>query len=284
MSSHCLNQPVRSVQPISAAGLYVGLTRGTDDNTLHVIAATEAEAREQFVTAMTRDRADRGLDHAAAEAHAATRGLITDGPVAFVNTERERLAEAITHAETQAARWEQAEVAITVLRHTHATEREEHKTVATAAEQHAQQVREEVIARLAAEALTDGQTVLTSQEEVWDAGRALQQAGRLRRRSAARIRDNANHAHDRLQAVVQQRWGSVPRTPESLDAWAHTVAENQAEQHPAVVDAERELQDTKTAAGQVARKQLAERAEQIRSIEHEERPQADPHRERGIGF
>src|SRR5690606_22502739 len=162
-------------EAISAAGLYVGLTRGTHDNTLHIIADTEAEAREQFVTAMTRDRADRGLDHATTEAHAASRGLITEGPVAFVSAERQRLAEAIAHAEAQTARWEQAQAAITELRQTHTAEREKHKTVVTAAEEHAQRVREEVTVPLVAEALTDGQLVLTSQQEVWDAGRAYQQ-------------------------------------------------------------------------------------------------------------
>ncbi|MGO3234289.1 MAG: MobF family relaxase [Microbacterium sp.] len=344
-------------EAISAAGLYVGLTRGTHDNTLHVIAANEAEAREQFVQAMTRDRADRGLDHATTEAHDAARGLISDGPVAFVNAERQRLAEAIAHAETQATRWEQAEVAITELRETHEAELEEHKTVVTAAEQYAQRVREEITAPLVAEALTDGQTVLTSQQEVWEAGRAYQQASRLRRRAAARTRDEANHAHERLQAGVQQRWGTLPYTPEGLDAWAHTVAEKRAEQYPAVVEAEREAQDARAAGGQLARKQLAEsqrlrtgiygktgrapvggpagraarwrdqakelrsvlgkietlptveaaqlirqrhaetearrveaeraraeRAEQITSVEHEQRPHVDPHRERGIGF
>ncbi|MBW1639024.1 AAA family ATPase [Microbacterium resistens] len=344
-------------EAVSAAGLYVGLTRGTHDNTLHIIAETEAEAREQFVQAMTRDCADRGLDHATAEAHDATRGLITDGPVAFVNAERQRLTAAIAHAETQAERWIQAEMAITKLRQTHAAEREEHTTVATAAEQYAQQIREEVTAPLVAEALTDGQTVLTAQQEAWDAGRAYQQAGRLRRRTAARTRDDANQAHDLLQTNVQQRWGTVPHTPEGLDVWAHTVAEQQTEQHPAVVAAEREANDARAAGGQLARKQLAEsqnlrariygktgrapeggpagratrwrdqakelrnvlreiemlptadaaqlirqrheeiearrveaeraraeRAKQITPMEHERRPQADPHRERGIGF
>lgn len=251
-------------EAISAAGLYVGLTRGTNDNTLHVIAANETEAREQFVTAMTRDRADRGLDHATTQAIEATRGLITDGRVAFVNAERHRLTQAIAHAETQAARWEQAAAAITELWHTHAAEREEHMTVATAAEQHAQRVREEVTTPLVDEATNEGQRVLAAQQNVWNAGRAYQQAGRFRRRAAARTLDEANHEHERLQAVVLVRWGTIPHTPERLDAWVHTVVEKQAKQNPAMIEAERQAQDARAAVGQIARRQLAE-SQQLRS-------------------
>lgn len=174
------------------------------------------------------------------------------------------VTEAIAHAETQAARWEQAATAITKLRQAHAAEGEEHKTVVTAAEEHTQQVRDEVTAPLVAGAMADGQAVLTAQQAAWDAGRAYQQAGRFRRRSAARIHDEAIHAHERLQTDVQQRWGTLPQTPESLDTWAHTVAEKQAAQHPAVIEAEREAHDARAAGGQLARRQFAE-SQQLRA-------------------
>ncbi|WP_179288629.1 MobF family relaxase [Micrococcus luteus] len=47
-----------------AAGLYVGLTRGREQNVAHFIAQDLAEARAQYVAAMGRDGADHGLDAA----------------------------------------------------------------------------------------------------------------------------------------------------------------------------------------------------------------------------
>lgn len=47
-----------------AAGLYVGMTRGRASNTLHIVASDYHEAREQYQAAISRDRADTGLDQA----------------------------------------------------------------------------------------------------------------------------------------------------------------------------------------------------------------------------
>ncbi|SCQ73186.1 Hypothetical protein PFR_JS17-2_2183 [Propionibacterium freudenreichii] len=46
---------------LSAAGVYVGLTRGRETNRLHVVAADLGDAREQFTASLERDRAERGL-------------------------------------------------------------------------------------------------------------------------------------------------------------------------------------------------------------------------------
>ncbi len=48
----------------SAAGVYVGMTRGRETNRLRIVATDMADARAQFMEAMERDPADRGLDHA----------------------------------------------------------------------------------------------------------------------------------------------------------------------------------------------------------------------------
>jgi ATP-dependent exoDNAse (exonuclease V) alpha subunit len=63
----------------SGAGVYVGTTRGRQRNQLHIVAQDLAEARAQFIEAMQRDRADRGLDHATAQAAEAVRGLGQSG-------------------------------------------------------------------------------------------------------------------------------------------------------------------------------------------------------------
>lgn len=243
---------------LDGAGTYVGMTRGRGKNTLHIIAENEAEAREQFVQAIERDRADRGLDAATLDAREAVSGLITNGPVVFVNAERERLNKAIAHAETQATKWEQTATLIAELRQAHATEREQYTAAVTTAEEHAQEVRQEVVTPLVGAAIADGQNMLAAQQVAWDAGRTYQRAGRLRRRTAARSRYDAHRTRERLQADVQQRWGTVPHTSEGLTVWARAVAQKQADQHPAVVDAEREAHDARAAAGEIVRKQLAE--------------------------
>jgi exodeoxyribonuclease V alpha subunit len=62
---------VTSVGPAtSAGGLYVGVTRGRYDNTLHLVAEDREDAHAQLVAALGRDRADRGLDVARARAEA----------------------------------------------------------------------------------------------------------------------------------------------------------------------------------------------------------------------
>ena len=48
-----------------AASAYVGMTRGRQNNTAHLIAADLVEAREQWIAVFARDRADLGPAHAA---------------------------------------------------------------------------------------------------------------------------------------------------------------------------------------------------------------------------
>lgn len=60
---------------MGAAGVYVGMTRGRNLNRVHLVAADASEAREQFVVAMDRDRADRGLAIATSAARNSMRGL-----------------------------------------------------------------------------------------------------------------------------------------------------------------------------------------------------------------
>jgi exodeoxyribonuclease V alpha subunit len=52
----------------SASSAYVGMTRGRDRNTAHLVAATPEEARRQWIEVFGRDRADLGPTHAAQRA------------------------------------------------------------------------------------------------------------------------------------------------------------------------------------------------------------------------
>lgn len=60
---------------MSAAGVYVGMTRGRNMNQVHLVAADVHDARAQFVLAAERDRADRGLAKATTAAQESLRGL-----------------------------------------------------------------------------------------------------------------------------------------------------------------------------------------------------------------
>jgi hypothetical protein len=62
---------------MGASAVYVGMTRARNANRLHVVAADLDDAREQFVLALERDRADRGLANATAAARESVRGLST---------------------------------------------------------------------------------------------------------------------------------------------------------------------------------------------------------------
>jgi len=69
-SAHTVLEP-----STSGAGIYVGMTRGRQSNTLHIVGATTADAREQFINVLERDRADRGLAAATRDAREAGRDL-----------------------------------------------------------------------------------------------------------------------------------------------------------------------------------------------------------------
>ena len=94
----------RTSEATSAAGVYVGMTRGRETNRLHVVAENLADARAQFIAAMERDSADCGLDRATQQAQEAVRGFITDGPVQRVNEAIAKLTKVAERAERAAAR------------------------------------------------------------------------------------------------------------------------------------------------------------------------------------
>lgn len=89
----------------TAGGLYVGMTRGREKNLLHVVAEDLEDARAQFVDAMQRDCADRGLAVATQRATEAVRGLVDDGPVNRVREEIGRLRATAARAERFARQW-----------------------------------------------------------------------------------------------------------------------------------------------------------------------------------
>lgn len=243
---------------MTGAGVYVGMTRGEHTNHLHIIADTPARAREQFIEAMERDRADRGLTDATQNAQEAVRGLVDDGPVKIVNTERARLAARIELAEHQAEKWERALAALARQREVHRAEVEKRRQIITLAEERATRVRAEVTAPLIGQATADGTAYLTSREQMRDARAAGASAGRFRKRAAARAAAEAIGAHRATEDTVRSRWGTLPTSTTDLPHWAQTVAGNNADTNPRVAATRRTAEHEHLGAGQLATRQLGE--------------------------
>ncbi len=222
---------------LDGAGMYVGMTRGRHRNILHIVAADLDDAREQFTTALRRDRADRGLVAATRTAREAVDGLVPAGPVVFVNTELARLREWIRTADQEAARWEQAATALTRQAAEHHTEYEQQAQIAATTDAHASRLRAEVAAPLIEQASADGTAYLSARERMWQANRALHPTGRFARRTAARTARDAIEAHGTAQDAVRGRWGDVPQTEVGICAWAEDVAGQRADTDPRVIQA-----------------------------------------------
>ena len=243
----------------SAAGVYVGMTRGRQQNQLHVVAADMADARARFVEAMERDPADRGLDHATAQAIDAVQGLVSDGPVQLITEELARLTAEAERAERAAERWEQTAARFDAQRATHKTEDDEHADVLRHAEDEAARIRAEIAEPLTVQAEADGTTYLDAVEREAAASSRLATVGRLGRRKArAEHRQTSEHTRT-VRARVRETWGEPPRTTDTLPEWAARQAERRAEADPRVIDAAQHVE-----AARADRDELRQRHEQER--------------------
>src|SRR5699024_6769468 len=245
----------------SAAGVYVGMTRGRDTNQLHVVAENLTDAKAQFVEAMKRDRADRALDHATQEAIDAVQGLVTDGTVRLVSEELERLTTEAERAERTperweqpaartgapradraAERWKQTAARFDAQRAEHKVEDDEHAEEHGRTEDKAARIRAEVAKPLTVQAEADGTTYLAVVEREAAACRRLTTAGRFGRRKArAEHRDATEHTRT-VRERVRETWGEPPRTAEALPRWVAQQAERRTEADPRVIDAAQHVQ------------------------------------------
>lgn len=226
---------------VDGAAVYVGMTRGRGANALHVVAGSTAEARAQFIDAMNRDAADRGLADATERAATSVRGLVADGPVALVNSERTRLRARIAAAEAQLNQWENVLSMIREQAARHQVERDEMSQRVAVAERRAEIVRGDVLAPLIDQAKADGTAYLLMRERAFEAARARSDAERLHHRSAARAFSAASDALHKAEATVLSRWDHLPQNIHSLDDWATEVTRHRAKTTPTVVEAEQHL-------------------------------------------
>ena len=229
---------------MTGPAVYVGMTRGKDENRLHIIAESLPDAREQFVEAMERDRADRGLTDATQQAAEAVRGLVDHGPVRLVRAEIAALERLAEQYEASAARWQQARDGLDEL---HARQREERERAVEAngaARQQLELVRAEVAEPLIAQAhaaLTDWQDADTAEQSAHDRVRA---AGRFKKRRAATEHDTTQTVARDAKRRLTKMWGEPPRWNESQAAWAERVTRPQIDADPRVVEAEQQRATT----------------------------------------
>ena len=243
----------------SAAGVYVGMTRGREANRLHVVAEDMADARGRFIEAMERDPADRGLDHATRAAQEAVRGLIADGPVRLVTEEIARLDRETERAERAAARWEQVAARFDAQRAAHRAEDDESTAALRKAEEAADKVRAEVAGPLTMQAEHDGAAYLAAVEGEAAARARLGTVGRFGRRRARNDHQAATERTQTLRGHVSTEWVTTPTSADRLPEWAHRVAAQRAEADPRVAEAAQSVE-----AATADRQAMRQRHEQER--------------------
>ena len=239
----------------SAAGVYVGMTRGLETNRLHVIAQDMADARALFIEAMERDPADRGLDHATTQGVEAVQGLVADGPVRLVTDELARLDQEVERAERAAERWEQIAARLDVQRAAQRSEDDERADVLRRAEAEAEQIRAEVTGPLIEQAKADTAAYLVAIKDEAAASARLSTVGRFGRRKVRAEHQAATEHAQTTRARVREVWGGEPpRTPEALPTWAAQAAARRAQSDPRASDADRAVE-----AAQAVRKATRQR-------------------------
>jgi hypothetical protein len=251
---------------LDSSGVYVGMTRGRNANRLHIVAADPNDAREQFIAALERDRADRGLTTATAAAREAIAGLTADGPVLLVTTERTRLTKQIEHADQQAEKWERAAAALDRQAREHQAEADEQQTILATTKAAAERARAEVAAPLIAQATADGDAHLAARTRVWEASDAHRAARGLGKRAATRALTAADEEHRTIEAAVRRRWGSTPQTPEGIEVWAITVAQRAANVDPRVTETQERADEARQAQQHLTSRQVRERADLRRRV------------------
>lgn len=263
---------------LDAAAVYVGVTRGSGRNELHVIAADLTEARAQFVEAMGRDRADRGLTDATTRAHEAIAGLVKDGPVSMISEELARLDRVAEKAEQRAAWWDSVGDQLTALSARHREETGESITALATAEEHAATVRAKTTAPLLARAEAEGREYLDAAGEEARAAGRLATAGWFGKRRAQREHDAAREHTQALRGRLSAEWGTLPRHTDDLHAWAGRVAAQQAEEAPEVLEADETVTAARRTRTGMQERQRRDRLTLLARIHGADKVRRDPDR------
>lgn len=245
-------------ESMTGAALYVGMTRGRDRNQLHLIAENRSHARSQFVEAMERDRADRGLQVAAERAHEAVRGLIAEGPAKLVNDEIAALMKYAAHAEERAAYFGHIVKEVSVLN-------TQHRAEAAAAESSSQAAREELLATTAAlsqplliQAAADAAELREAIARETMAFDRMHGARPMGRRRAQRLYEAAARDVVAIRLRVDEQWGDPTLAQQDIGAWASDAVGRIVDTRPAFVAAKRTLADAQSRQEALVKSQSTE--------------------------
>lgn len=259
---------------LDAAGVYVGMTRGRETNTLHVVATDLDDAKQQFVDALARDRTDRGLDDATERAREAVADLVADGPVSIVSAERDRIIERIAKADAEREHWVSAAATLRNQSERHKAEYQPLRELAEAADAKVAALLANVTESLAQEAATDGSEFLAAQQAAYTAHRAKANAPRFRRRAATRTAKDADTRREAAERIVHARWQSIPHSEIGLPAWAEAVARRRADHASEIIEAREEATKARQTAKEIAARQSREHTALYERVLGNRRPSA----------
>lgn len=243
---------------LDAPGVYVGMTRGRETNTLHVVATDLGDAKQQFVDALARDRADRGLEDATERACEAVADLVADGPMSIVNAERDRVVERIAQADAEREHWVSAASKLRDQSERHKVEYEPQRELADAADAKVAALLANAVESLVQEATTDGAEFLAAQQAAYTAHRTEANAPHFRKRSATRTAKDADARREDAERVVHSRWQSIPHSESGLPAWAEALARRRADQAPDIIEARAEATKAHHIAKEITARQSRE--------------------------
>lgn len=260
----------------SAATVYVGMTRGRDHNLLHMVADDLADARDQFITAMERDRADRGLDDARRRATQEVAGLVDHSPVELVYEEITALTKLARDAEQQARQWAQIAARLEAQTRNHAAEDAQMAAVVDQAREWAQQTRAAIRAPILAAAEADGRDYADATALEADAADREQTAPRLAASRARRARRGATEQARHTRARLDDRWGSIPMSGKSIQAWAAQVADRATDNAPTVVQATNAVAEAEHQQHKMTNQHHSQRRTLLEEIFGAEHVQRDP--------
>ena len=243
----------------SAAGIYVGMTRGRHSNLLHIIADDMGDARQQYIDAMSRDHADLGLAAATRAAREAVTGLVDNGTAQMVNAEKARLRELATRARQQADRWQHWADEYRRQTGRHHAEWGAAKQVVENAKTALARARTQATEPLRAEATIDAARLAASRDTAALARERAANAGRFTRRAAQADAARAERTAASIETDITDRWGSTPSHWADPDAWAERTAIHRAETTLEVTAAANAAQTTEVSLSALLHRQQAER-------------------------
>ncbi|MEI5579198.1 hypothetical protein, partial [Streptomyces brasiliscabiei] len=81
----------------------------------------------------------------------------------------------------------------------------------------------------------------------------------LRKRGAGRALTTASDEYRGIETGARRRWGRLPETPESVEPWAASVAQHEADRDPRAADTRERADNARQEQQRLAARQAQER-------------------------